>query len=112
MVSINAYAKSEQINIGITVLQNEDEGKEDFPSKGWRTPAIPITCTIDFENHRIATSFSYEITAYELWDMDGIAPIVSYSNDYDLVECMSDISGEFQFRIVTLECTYVGYLDL
>ena len=69
-------------------------------------------CTIDFENHRIETSIPYDIIAYELWDEDGVDTIVSYPSDYDIVEFMSTVSGAFQLRLITVERTYVGYLDL
>ena len=75
-------------------------------------PAAPVICTIDFDSHRIATSIAYEITAYELWDEDGVSPIVSYPSDYDIVEYMSRLAGVFQLRIVTSDRTYAGYLEL
>lgn len=89
----------------------DDEGK-DMPSKGKRIPSAPITCMIDFENHRIETSIPYNITAYELWDDDGIDTIVSYTSDYDIVEFMTTVSGVFQLRLITVERNYVGYLEL
>lgn len=93
-------------------LQPEGPDKNDLPEKGYRMPSAPFICTIDFENHRIETSLPYNIIAYELWDEDGDSPIVSYANDYEMVECMANDSGVFQFRIVTDERTYVGNIDL
>ena len=112
IVSINAVAISNQIDIRLLVFHYIEEEEEEPPSKGYRTPAAPVICTIDFENHSIKTSISYNITVYELWDEDGDSPIVSYASDYELVEYMAKASGVFQFRIVTTERIYVGYIDL
>ena len=75
-------------------------------------PAAPVICTIDFDSHRIATSIVYEITAYELWDEDGNVPLVSYTDDYEFVDYLSGVSGEFQLRIITSACVYAGHIDL
>ncbi len=93
-------------------LQDERPDKGIQPDKGHRIPSAPVICTIDFENHRIETSIPYEIIAYELWDEDGIDTIVSYPSDYDIVEFMSTVSGAFQLRLITVEHTYIGYLEL
>lgn len=88
----------------------DDEGK-DVPSKGMRIPSVPVVCTIDFEHHLISAA-PYEITTYELWDEDGHAPLVSYDSDYEFVEFISGLSGNYQLRLVTNQRIYVGYLDL
>lgn len=111
IISTGALAATEPINIGLTIVQEVDKGKE-FPSKGQRLPAASVICTIDFENHRIVTSIPYAITAYELWDEERDASIVSYPTDYELVEYISCLSGVFQLRLVTSEGVYIGYLDL
>ena len=111
LASIPMYAGSNPIRIGLSDMQQVEE-EDERPSKGYRVPAAPVICTIDFESHRIATSIPYEIIAYELWDEDGTAQIVSFASDYDLVEYMSCMSGAFQLRLVSSERTYVGYIDL
>ena len=93
-------------------LQPEGPDKGHEHEKGHRMPSAPFICTIDFENPRIETSIPYRITAYELWDEDCDYPIVSYANDYKLVDYMANASGVFQLRIVTTERTYIGYIDL
>lgn len=95
-------------------MSSNGYGEEDVdpPLRGHRIPSPATTCTIDFENDRIETSIPYEIIAYELWDEDGVDTIVSYTSDYDIVEFMSTVSGVFQFRLITVERTYVGYLEL
>lgn len=111
LVSINAFAGLKLIDIGLIIFQEVEKDK-DPPSKGYRAPEVSVICTIDFENHRIATSLPYEITTYELWDEYGEIPIVSYASDSDLVEYMEYTSGIFQLRLITSEQTYLGYLDL
>ena len=93
-------------------LQPEGPDKGDEHEKGYRMPSAPFICTIDFENHRIETSIPYNITIYELWDEDGVSPIVSYANDYELVDYMANASGVFQLRVITAKRIYVGYIDL
>ena len=111
LVSISAFARSETISLG-KIDNGYGEEDMDPPNRGHRIPSPATTCTIDFDNHRIETSIPYEITAYELWDEDGIDTIVSYPSDYDIVELMSTVSGAFQLRLITVEYTYIGYLEL
>lgn len=93
-------------------LQDERPDKGGEPSKGKRLPSATFICTIDFDNRSIVTTIPYNIIAYELWDENGYSTIVSYANDYELVEYMANVSGVFQLRIVTAERTCVGYIDL
>ena len=112
IVSINAFAISNQIDIGLFVFHYTEEEREEPPSKGYRIPAAPVICTIDFENHRIVTSIPDEIISYDLWNEDGEATIASYSTDYELIRYLANTIGVFQLRLITSEHTYVGYLDL
>ena len=93
-------------------LEAEEPDRSVDPSKGRRIPAAPVICTIDFKNHRIATSIPYAITAYELWDEEGESLIVSYTNDYDMVQYMANTTGVFRLRLTTDGRTYLGYLEL
>ena len=108
-VSLPIFAESGSLTIDVTTI---DENREEHPEKGPRTPSAPTVCTIDFDNHRIETSIPYAVTAYELWEDEGIAIIVSYPSDYDMVEYMSGQTGVYQLRIVTSDGTYAGYLEL
>lgn len=110
LATIPALAESQSITLS-SHCTGDPEWNENNPY-GPRMPAAPVICTIDFDSHRIATSIAYEITAYELWDEDGVSPIVSYPSDYDIVEYMSRLAGVFQLRIVTSDRTYAGYLEL
>lgn len=109
MVSTSAFA--DLTTIMYPSMSDHEENPE-LPSKGFRMPVAPVTCTIDIENYRIVTSIPYAITTYELWDEEGNSQIVSYAYDYDFIQHITDTSGEFQLRLVTDEHTYIGYLEL
>ena len=106
-ISLPIFAEDHSSSMQIFISEQPDEH-----NKGTRTPAAPTVCTIDFDNHRIETSIPYAVTAYELWEDEGIAIIVSYPSDYDMVEYMSGQTGVYQLRIVTSDGTYAGYLEL
>lgn len=110
MVSASAFA--DLTTIIMYPSMSEQGENPDHPSKGFRIPATPASCRIDIENHLIATSVPYAITAYELWDEEGDSKIVSYACDYEFIQHITDTSGEFQLRLVTDELTYIGYLEL
>ena len=110
LATIPALAESQSITLS-SHCTGDPEWNENNPY-GPRMPAAPVICTIDFDSHRIATSIVYEITAYELWDEDGNVPLVSYTDDYEFVDYLSGVSGEFQLRIITSACVYAGHIDL
>lgn len=109
IISLPVEADSESITIS---LGTEDPDRTDPDPKGLRTPVAPNICTIDYGNHCITSTIPYEIIAYELWDEEGHAPLVSYKSDYEFVEFISGLSGNYQLRLVTNQRVYVGYLDL
>ena len=93
-------------------LQAEQPDEHKVPLKGHRMPSTQYICTIDFNNYRIETTIPYDIIAYELWNEDGAGMSASYSTDYEIVEFMDGLSGEYQLRIVTTQHAYTGYLEL
>ena len=75
-------------------------------------PAAPIACTIDFTTLSITSNRVSSVLSYELWDDTREEILASYSNDYDMVVYMSTLTGYYQLRLVTEECTYTGYIGL
>ena len=110
--NIEAFAISGTADILIREQQCEEPDIKDENAKGPRMPSAPMRCTIDFDNQCIETSIPYLITAYELWVEDGTTQVVSYPDDYELVEYMSGAYGVFQLRLITSGPTYTGYIDL
>ena len=105
--------KAEQSSPQVIVSLSEEE--DDIPEEnpfGWRIPAPPTTCLVDFANLSITSDRLPIVLSYELWDEAGDIMLISYSNDYDMVTFMTSLTGGYQLRLVTEENTYIGYIEL
>ena len=97
----------------ITVSLKEDGyDKPEEEPRGWRMPAVPLTCTIDFTDLSITADRLPVVLSYELLDETGDKMIISYSNDYDMVVFMSSLVGVYQLHLVLGETSYIGYTVL
>ena len=109
-VPFNSYShESDEISISIKQYDND---YEEIPEKGHRTSPTYGTCVIDFSNLTIVTERIPMIISYELWDGTGEEFVVSYPNDYDMVTFLSSLSGCYQLRLVTVDSTYIGCIEL
>lgn len=113
MVWLGTNAQAEPSSNQLTVSMSGDgydiSDKDPF---GWRMPAAPITCTIDFTTLSITSNRVQLILSYELMDETGEEIVATYPNDYDMVVYMSSLTGCYQLRLVTAESTYIGYIEL
>ena len=113
MVWLGTNAQAEPSSNQLTVSMSGDgyDIRDEDPF-GFRMPAAPITCTIDFTALSIISNRISSVLSYELWDDTREEILASYSNDYDMVVYMSTLTGCYQLRLVTEECTYIGYINL
>ena len=113
IVGLGTKLKAEQSSpqIIVSLSQEEDEIPEKNPF-GWRMPAVPTTCMVDFANLSITFDRLPIVLSYELWDETGDIMLISYFSDYDMVTFMSSLSGYYQLRLVTEGNTYIGYIEL
>ena len=97
--------------ITVSLTESDIDIREESP-KGVRIPATPVICVIDFTNLSITSDRLPIVLSYELWDETGDNMIISYSNDYDMVNFMVSLTGCYQLRLVTEKNTYIGYIEL
>ena len=113
MVWLGTNAQAEPSSNQLTVSMSGDgydiSDKDPF---GFRMPAAPITCTIDFTTLSITSNRVQLILSYELRDETGEEIVATYPNDYDMVVYMSSLTGCYQLRLATAESTYIGYIEL
>lgn len=86
--------------------------KRDNTSKGRRSAPRHIPCIIDFVNHTITISSNSEIESYEIWNTEGEVAFASFDNEYDVIEFLSGITGEYQIRLYSASHLYIGYVNL
>lgn len=108
--SINTIVASTE-NITITLTQ-EDSSIKDRPEKGKRSAPAPVFCIVNFTESTIETSIPTDITLYEIRDEEGETIITSYTDDSDMTNYLSCITGTYQLRLVTDTYTYIGYITL
>lgn len=72
IVGLGTNLKAEQSSPQIIVSLSQKE--DDIPEKnpfGWRTPAPPTTCMVDFTKLSITADRIPLVLSYELWDETG-----------------------------------------
>lgn len=82
------------------------------PPIGKRSPSRLIQCTIDTDQKSITIDYDADIVAYELWNIEGTVKIYESMSDYDAVEFMKTVQGEYQLCLVSDEFIYIGHIDL
>lgn len=107
--NVNAESSADQITVSLN--KDDIDIREESP-KGWRIPAAPILCTIDFRNSSITSGIPKPVLFYQLWDEEGETMLASYSTDSEMVAFMTQLIGVYQLRIVTEDSIYIGYTEL
>lgn len=112
IVGFGINVKADQSSPQVIVFLTEDRDIREQNPFGWRMPAAPISCQIDFNALSITSDRLPTVLSYELWNDTGESMIISYSNDYDMVSCMASLAGVFQLRLISAETSYIGYMEL
>lgn len=113
IIFFEAKANSDdEILVDMEEDSSSTDTKEDNTSKGRRSAPRHIPCIIDFVNHTITISSNSEIEAYEIWNTDGEVGIASFDNEYDAVEFLSGVTGDYQIRLYSASHLYIGYVSL
>lgn len=99
-------------NITITLTQEDSGYDDDNSGKGKRSAPAPVFCVVNFTESTIETSIPTDITLYEIRDEEGETIITSYTDDSDMTNYLSCITGTYQLRLVTDTYTYIGYITL
>lgn len=96
-------------------LSKVDPKYKDIPSKGQRTPSMPIAYTITEEGglQIMSSSISTEdIIEFEICDIESNDCIYSFSDEQTFIETLFTLSGEYQIRLITSDCELIGDITL
>ena len=87
----------------------DPELKPDDP-KGRRSLSRPVMCIITPDGIQSSID-STAIIAYELWDESEIC-LISTSDEAEFIDTLYNLQGELTLRIITEDCTYIGFLSI
>lgn len=91
--------------------QNGDR-EWDIDREGNRAPSIPIECIIDKNTGIIIPDYIEEFVTYEIWDIEGINCISICMDEFEFINILFSISGNYQIRFSSTNYMYIGYLYL
>lgn len=103
-------AEAEESTIPVSKEPINDPGKGH--QKGHRSLSAPVFCMIDFVNRSIEISNDDEIIIYELWNEDGDILIDTFSNEFDMVNYMSNLNGIYKLCLFSTDYIYIGNIEL
>ena len=94
----------------IPLQQEEDHKLTPENPKGRRSLSRPVMCIIAPDGIQSSID-STAIIAYELWDESEIC-LISTSDEAEFIDMLYNLQGELTLRIITEDCTYIGFLSI
>lgn len=95
-------------------LSKVDRNNKDKPSKGQRTPSLPIAYTISQEEglQIISSSISVDdIIEFEIWESEGDFCLSNSTDECSFVTLLFSVCGDIQIRLIAEDYILVGYVS-
>ncbi len=109
---IGLKAESNNNDYTVTVTMESTDTIPDNGETKWRhrMPPRRIVCTISESDGVVIGIDKEEITAFEVWTVEGDICVASFGDESSFVSYLFAISTDCMIRFVTEEYLYTGYL--
>lgn len=109
------YAQDDQTTITVNLRKGKGNAgdKPEIPVKGGtKTPLRWLLCWINPTIGVQIENCDEEINSYEIWDASSVACSFATTTEYDFVDTLFTLSGDYQIRFVTDDFVYEGYISI
>jgi len=106
-------------HLAISAADSSDSKKEEVtmtkhhprvtPPKGKRCPPMPVIFILDFNKGEVYSGDASYIDLYEVWDLEQEILIASFTESADLLNFLSNSSGNYTLCFLSEDYAYTGY---